>query len=103
MRRPGGYVTITLPDDGKNAVVTFDGGKRREIIRGGTFETDTFSCNHCGRVEHIPPKADVNAVGFCRNCMLPICQQCSGKPCETVEKKLAMAEASYHARRSYGF
>ena len=101
MRRPGGYVTITQPADGRDTVARLDG--QRVIIKSGsTFETDSFTCFHCCAVEHVLPKADVNAVGFCRNCMQPICQRCSGLPCEPFQKKLEKAEASYHARRSYG-
>ena len=102
MLRPGGYAIITMPDDMKETVVNFD-GTRKEVVRNqhGRYEADTFSCFHCGAVEHVPHKPDVNDVGFCRNCMKPICKRCSSQPCKPFERAMEQAEASYHARRSY--
>ena len=105
--RQGGEATVFLPDDLKETVVNFD-RNQQVVVKGnrinGTFkfETSTFSCAHCGSVEHVMPKADVNAVGFCRSCMKPICKTCSDKSCTPFEKKLEQMENSYHARRSYG-
>jgi hypothetical protein len=88
VRNPGGYGVITAPQE---TIVNFD-GLRREQIREGNFEVDTFTCFHCGGVEHVKARADVNAIGFCRNCMRPICQRCSDLPCDPFEKKLERIE-----------
>ena len=105
--KQGGEATVFLPDDLKETVVTFAGGQK--VLAKGTnlhgtfkFEMRTFTCVHCNSTEHVPAKADVNAVGFCRHCMQPICKACSDKPCTPFEKRLAQMENSYHARRSYG-
>ena len=76
MMRPGGYAVITMPDDMKETVVNFD-GTRREIVKNnhGKYEADTFSCFHCGAVEHVPHKPDVNEVGFCRSCISRSCSR----------------------------
>jgi hypothetical protein len=84
MRRPGGYAVLTTPDGGKK-------------------EADTFTCKHCNRLTHVKPFQDpADLGGLCKCCMGLICSNCVGKPCDVIEKKLERAEASYHARRSYG-
>lgn len=97
MRKAGGYVTISQPRTG---MVNFD-GLRCEEVKEGIFEVDTFTCIHCGAVEHVEAKADVNRVGFCRNCMKPICQRCSDQPCVPFEKKLEMIERKVDWRRQF--
>jgi hypothetical protein len=84
MRNPGGQLLIC--DDGQERAY------------------DTFGCNHCQKVTFVRPKQRPEDLGgLCRVCMGLICSDCVGAPCRTVEQQLAEAEASYHARRSYGF
>jgi hypothetical protein len=85
MRRAQGYATITEP------------GKR-------LVEMDTCQCGHCQRLTHVKPKQDPAELGgLCKCCMRLICGPCVDKgTCDVFEKKLERAEASYHARRSYG-
>lgn len=84
MRRAGGY-----------AVWTDENGRR--------VEADTFSCRHCQRITHVKPKQDPTELGgLCKVCMGLVCSECAGKGCDEVQRKLDRAEASYHARRSYG-
>lgn len=98
MRKAGGYAVITSPEA---AEINF--GFRREFIRAGTFEADTFSCVHCNRVVHVKPKASMDEFGsMCRNCMKMVCPKCASGPCVPFEKKLEMAEARTNALRSYG-
>lgn len=98
MRRPGGYAVLTAPTD---TVVNFD-GMRREFVCEGVFEADTYTCFHCNSVVHVQAKADVNAVGFCRNCMRPICQRCADRPCVPFEKQLEQIERRAETDRHYG-
>lgn len=68
---------------------------------------DTSTCQHCGRVVFLPANGKIDDVGdMCRVCWSFICKNCVGKGgyrCDRIEEKLAREEASYHARRSYGF
>ena len=102
MRKPGGYVTITTE---RPTRATFDNGSQHiDIKKEGVFELEAFSCHHCNRIVHVMPKCDPTDLGgHCKVCDRLICQQCYGKGgCDTLEAKLERAEASYHARRSYG-
>jgi hypothetical protein len=85
MLREGGYVCLTDPEH-------------------GVREASTFTCAHCNKVVVVPPRADPDKLGgFCRMCMKMICPTCVDTgTCDPFEKKLELAEASYHARRSYG-
>ena len=84
---------------------SFDPDPRRG--EPATVERETTACQHCGRVVFLPANGKVDDVGdMCRVCWSFICKNCVGKggyKCETIEAKLERAEASYHARRSYGF
>lgn len=83
-RKPQGYAVITHAD-------------------GKVTEFDTMTCVHCNRLTHIKPGVRPEDMGgFCYACNKPICAKCVGQPCDVIEKKLERAEASYHARRSYG-
>jgi len=68
-------------------------------------EADTFTCHHCCTVQHVAPKCDpADLGGLCKSCMKLICPRCANKgTCEPWEEQMRRAEASYHARRSYGF
>ena len=73
---------------------------------GGVIEKDTTTCGHCNRVTHIRPgwvpKED-DGVFKCHCCQRFICKACYVRgECDVIERKLERAEASYHARRSYG-
>ncbi len=72
---------------------------------GITKEADTFSCKHCGKVVHVKPRMDpADMGGMCGCCGGLICPLCIAEGvCDPLEKKLERWEASYHARRSYGF
>lgn len=84
MRKPGGYAFL------------FD-------ENGIMKEADTTTCGHCNKITHIKPMMDpADMGGLCKCCMRLICACCVGQPCDVIEKKLERAEASYHARRSYG-
>lgn len=73
MRNPGGYAIITSPVP---SALQFD-GTRRENMRAGVFESDTFSCNHCGRITHVQPMTDAADVGaLCKKCMKVVCRHC---------------------------
>lgn len=100
MRNPGGYGIVTSPDPSH---LHFD-GTRREYMRAGVFETDSFTCFHCNRVTHVKPKIDAADMGgLCKMCMELVCTKCVGGPCDPFEEKLLREEARYHALRSYGF
>ena len=98
--REGGYSQIFFPDGKMRTTANLNG--KQVQINGAMFEASTFTCVHCNKVEHVLPKSDVNSVGFCRSCMKPICQTCSGKPCRPWEEAMQRAEARGHALRSYG-
>lgn len=73
MRRPQGYATISGPDK--------------------VVECDTFTCAHCQRIVHIPPRCDpANIGGHCRLCDGLICPSCVGKGCTPWERKMEEAE-----------
>lgn len=97
MRRPGGYAVIVSPDAQR---VNFD-GLRCEEIGAGTFEADTFSCCHCNRIVHVPPKSQGDEY-FCRNCMARICSPCADHPCTPFMKKIEAMEERDRIRRMYG-
>ncbi len=96
MRKPGGYAFIVSPDTQR---VNFD-GLRCEEIGAGTFEADTFSCVHCNRVTHVPPKSQGDEY-FCRNCMARICSPCADHPCIPFMKKIEAMEKRDYIRRQY--
>ena len=83
--RDGGYAMVAGPD--------------------GIKECATFTCCHCNSIIHIKPgmkAADMG--GFCYQCSKPVCARCcTAGNCTPFEKTLERIEASYHARRSYGF
>lgn len=91
MRKPGGYFESTGPS-----------GKLDRFV---TIESDTFTCQHCGKVVFVKPMCDpADAGGLCKTCNSLICPQCVARGvCDPLEEKLKREEASYHARRSYGF
>jgi hypothetical protein len=66
-------------------------------------EADTFTCNHCQKITHIPVRADpADMGGLCGICAGLICPQCVGKGCTPWEKAMEISEAREDALRSYG-
>lgn len=59
-------------------------------------ECDTFTCAHCNRIVHVPPKPQPMPGGTCALCGFKlICDQCVDKgTCDPLEKKLERIEAS---------
>jgi len=99
MRKPQGYAVIVTPED---AQVNFD-GLRCENIQAGSFEVETVSCGHCGRVIHVRPRMDpADMGGLCKQCYRFECPSCVGKGCSPLEKKLEAMEKKQVALRSYG-
>lgn len=85
MRSPGGLLSISYPD-------------------GATIRQETYSCRHCNTVTVVKPQQRAEDIGgLCKCCMGLICPRCVGQDCVPLLKRVEAAEASYHARRSYGF
>ncbi len=84
MRRPQGYAIIVDP-------------------YADTIECDTFTCCHCNKIVPVPPAPAPMVGGFCRLCMLNVCDECSDKGCTPFEKKLEAMEAKDRSLRSMGF
>lgn len=84
MRSPGGYATLTDPEQ--------------------TREADTFSCFHCQRIVHVRPLTDAaDAGGLCKVCMKLICGPCvDAGSCVPWERTFEKIEARDRALRSYG-
>ena len=100
MRKAGGYAMITSPEP---TLVNFD-RLRCEAIGEGTFECDTYTCEHCNRIIHVKPGAVPEELGsMCRRCMKMVCPGCAPKGCLPWLKQLEMAESRDRALRSYGF
>ncbi len=53
-------------------------------------ECDTFTCNHCQKIVHVPPMINGTEVGgFCMKCDSLVCNQCKAKQtCTPVEKQI---------------
>lgn len=83
-QRLTGYVRITGPD--------------------GTREHETFTCAHCQRIVHVPPRADPASMGgVCKQCMGLICPACAARGrCDPFERKLEREEARARLLRSAG-
>lgn len=85
MLKPHGWQFITTPD-------------------GFTAESETFTCKHCNRVTAVAARQRPEDIGgLCKICMGLVCEKCVGQGCVPLEARLEKEEASYHARRSYGF
>lgn len=67
----------------------------------GTFERDTFTCQHCNFVVIIPLRCDpADAGGFCRLCSCLICPKCVKlNKCTPIEKMIESMEAGHLARK----
>lgn len=84
MRKAQGYAIITDP-------------------YASTVEFDTFTCCHCNTVVRVDPAPAPMPGGFCRMCMLYVCDTCADKGCTPFEKKVAAREAKDRSLRSMGF
>lgn len=93
MRKPGGYGIVTSPVP---TALRFDGGWRCETMGAGVFETDTYTCGHCGGVTTVLPFKDAADVGaLCKKCMKVVCRKCVNEgrqsgviTCDPLEAKL---------------
>ena len=83
MRNPQGYAQIVGPADS----VEFK-DEYGTVIKDG--ESDTFTCGHCGKIVHVPPRTDPSSIGGgCRVCDSLICLHCVDKgTCRPLEKWL---------------
>lgn len=101
MRNPHGYVEVSGPTGERLLDPGSDPGLQA-LARDR--ECDTFMCNHCQRITHVPPKCDPASLGgLCGNCGDLICPRCVGiGTCTPFEEALARVEARGEARRSYG-
>jgi hypothetical protein len=82
--RRAGYATIVGP-----------AGRAQEI--------DTATCKHCCRVWPVratDPNQKTSLGGWCRSCMAMICDACVGRPCKTIEQRLAEMEARERFERA---
>ena len=98
MRNPHGYATV-CGDLARDDPTIIEGG-----IRHLEAEIDTFTCVHCCRVVHVPPKADPSTMGgFCRQCMSLICRKCAAKrTCTPWERQMEISEARDRFRAEVG-
>jgi len=67
-------------------------------------EHETFTCAHCQRIVHVPPRAAPASLGgVCKQCMGLVCPACvAAAQCDPFEKKLGRAEARSRFLRSAG-
>ena len=98
MRNPHGYATI-VGDLYSKAPTVVEGGVRHTEV-----EIDTFGCNHCNRIVHVPVRADpANIGGLCKQCMQLICAKCVDKgTCTPWELAMERSEAKDRFRRELG-
>ena len=84
MRSPQGYAVISGPE--------------------GIVEADTYSCKHCQRIVHVPPRCDpADLGGLCKMCMGLICPACVNEgACAPFEKKLELYEKANRFHRAVG-
>ena len=88
MRNPHGYTTV-VGDLAHSTPTLIEQG-----LRHTEAEIDTFTCGHCNRVRHVPPKTDAaNLGGLCRICDAIICPKCVDKGvCTPWEQKMERME-----------
>ena len=89
MRNPQGQATIV--GDLQRGDVTV--GTR--FHRHTEGEIDTFTCEHCNRIVHVPVRADpANIGGMCKQYMGLVCPPCLEKrTCTPWEKQMAIMES----------
>lgn len=72
------------------------------ILHGpdAAVEVETSTCAHCQRITDIPNRRRMqDVVDVCRCCMRLICDQCAGKPCTPIMKRIEAMEERYYRRR----
>lgn len=79
-------------------------GYARTTGPGGVEEHETFTCGHCQRIVHVPPRAAPASLGgVCKLCMRLVCPSCNARgKCDPFERKLEREEARERSRRSMG-
>ena len=73
-------------------------------VLGVRHEADTFTCAHCNKIVIVKSGCNPDDLGgICYICTKMVCPICvDAGICDPLEEKLKRAEASHHARRSYG-
>lgn len=67
---------------------------------GQVKEMDTFTCAHCNSIRHVKPFCDpADLGGLCKCCMGVVCEQCVGRGCDPLEKKIQRIEKSQDFNR----
>ena len=94
MRNPHGYATV-VGDLRRGHPGIVDNG-----VRFTESEIDTYLCEHCNRVVHVPAAAAPDTMGgFCRQCMGLICPKCVAKrTCTPWEQAMEKMEARQRLR-----
>lgn len=72
LRKPSGHFFISDPEGGS--------------------EGDTFSCKHCGLIQHVNPQSGKER-GYCAMCHGPTCGRLKCQSCEPLMKKIEAMEA----------
>ncbi len=98
MRNPHGYTTI-VGDILTDTPTLVEGG-----VRHVEAEIDTFTCEHCNCVKHVPVKVNASDIGgLCKQCMGLICPKCVTKgTCTPWEEQMLRREATDRFRREVG-
>lgn len=67
----------------------------------GTYERDTFTCQHCNFVVIVQPRCDpADFGGMCKSCYGLICPKCVGRRvCDPIEKMIERMEAGWLAKK----
>ena len=97
MRNPHGYATI-VGDLQRGAPTIVEGGVRHHEV-----EIDTYTCNHCNCIKHVPVRADPSDIGgLCKQCMELICPKCVTKgTCTPWEQQMLIRESKAQFQRNF--
>ncbi len=97
MRNPHGYATAVgdLPVGAPTLV--------EDGVRHTEGEIDTYTCNHCNAVKHVPVRVNPSDIGgLCKQCMGLICPRCVAKQtCTPWEEEMLRREAQSTFRRNF--
>lgn len=78
-------------------------GVLTETGPNGVREKSTYTCQHCGGMQHVAAFVrPEDHGGVCKSCFHFICPNCVGKPCIPIEKWLEAQEDPRAWRRLYG-
>lgn len=103
--KPGGYARAEGEKVGSGPDVTVKLGFGQKFQCYSTIaQFDTFTCEHCNHVVHVPAKCRPEDMGgLCKICMGLICPKCYHlSRCTPYEEKLKRWAARTEALRSYG-